>query len=108
MHKKYTDHSVFGIFTTSTSEVAYRSIEIEAMEMGNPNRASRRVLVVCRVIAGRVHKPMVAENLHELVGGRRSGFDSSAGNMGYNSSHIEELYLLNPTALLPCFVIVFK
>ncbi|KAJ8425609.1 hypothetical protein Cgig2_004361 [Carnegiea gigantea] len=54
----------------------------------------------------RVHKPMVAENLHELVGGRRSGFDSLAGKMGYDSSHIEELYLLNPTALLPCFVIL--
>jgi len=102
------DHSVFGIFTTSTSERAYGSVEIEAMESRNPNRALRRALIVCRVIAGRVHKPMVAENLHELVGRRRSGFDSFAGKMGHNSSHIEELYLLNPTALLPCFVIVCK
>ncbi|KAJ8443049.1 hypothetical protein Cgig2_004254 [Carnegiea gigantea] len=51
------DHSLFSIFTTSTSERAYRSIEIEAMETGNPNKASRRALVVYRVYAGRVHKP---------------------------------------------------
>ncbi|KAJ8443052.1 hypothetical protein Cgig2_004257 [Carnegiea gigantea] len=77
-------------------------------------RSARRGLILkgnrddLEVIAGRVHKPMVAKNLHELVGGRRSGFDSLAGKMGYNSSHIEELYLWNPTALLPCFVIVCK
>lgn len=100
--------SVFGIFTTSTSDRAYRSIEIGGEESGNSNKALRRALIVCRVIAGRVHKPMVAENLEGLGGGRRSGFDSLAGKLGYNSSHIEELYLLNPTALLPCFLIVCK
>ncbi|KAL2931226.1 Transmembrane protease serine 11B-like protein [Bienertia sinuspersici] len=90
----------FGIFTTSTSEAAYRSIEMSV-------EASRKALIVCRVIAGRVHRPMV-ENVQEFVGGKRSGFDSLAGKLGSDNSHIEELYLLKSTALLPCFVIVCK
>nr|CAD1829311.1 unnamed protein product [Ananas comosus var. bracteatus] len=56
------------------------------------------------VIAGRVHKPL--ENLQEF-GGQSAGFDSLAGKVGLYAN-IEELYLLNPRALLPCFVVICK
>ncbi|KAJ4748405.1 C2H2-like zinc finger protein [Rhynchospora pubera] len=87
-----------GIFTTSTSGRALESIEITG-----ENTAIRKVLLVCRVIAGRVHKPM--ENLQVFSG--QLGFDSVAGKIG-PYSNIEELYLLNPKALLPCFVVICK
>ncbi|XP_047313437.1 uncharacterized protein LOC124916728 [Impatiens glandulifera] len=82
-----------GVFTTSTSG---RALEIR-------NNEKRKALVVCRVIAGRVHRPL--ENDNEMVG--QIGFDSVAGKMGVYSN-IEELYLLSTKALLPCFVVIFK
>ncbi|KAK6917391.1 (2R)-phospho-3-sulfolactate synthase, ComA [Dillenia turbinata] len=88
-----------GIFTTSTSGRAFESVDL----CEETSECIRKALVICRVIAGRVHKPL--ENLQEFVG--QSGFDSLAGKIGV-CSHIEELYLLNPRALLPCFVVIFK
>ena len=87
-----------GVFTTSTSGSAFESIKLneEIQSLG-------RALIVCRVIAGRVHRPL--ENIQELAG--QSGFDSLAGKVGVYSN-IEELYLLNPIALLPCFVVICK
>ena len=86
------------MFTTSTSGRAFESIEIYE---DDPN--VKKALLVCRVIAGRVHKPL--DNFQELAG--ESGFDSFAGKVGLYAS-IEELYLLSPRALLPCFVVVCK
>ncbi|RWR88366.1 putative transcription factor [Cinnamomum micranthum f. kanehirae] len=87
-----------GVFTTSTSGRAFESIELyeESPDV-------KRALLVCRVIAGRVHRPL--ENIQELAG--QTGFDSLAGKVGLYSN-IEELYLLNPRALLPCFVVICK
>lgn len=87
-----------GVFTTSTSGRAFESIEIP-----EENPAVRKALIVCRVIAGRVHRPL--ENIQEMAG--QTGFDSLAGKVGLYSN-IEELYLLNPRALLPCFVVICK
>ncbi|CAA0816240.1 zinc finger protein-related [Striga hermonthica] len=87
-----------GVFTTSTSTRAFESIE--SVEDG---RAVRKALIVCRVVAGRVHRPM--ENVREMAG--QTGFDSLAGKVGAYSN-IEELYLLDPKALLPCFVVICK
>ncbi|XP_051151915.1 uncharacterized protein LOC127265927 [Andrographis paniculata] len=86
-----------GVFTTSTSGRAFESI-------GDGGAGTRKALIVCRVIAGRVHRPV--ENLRD-VAGQTAGFDSLAGKVGLHSN-IEELYLLNPKALLPCFVIICK
>ncbi|XP_072966371.1 uncharacterized protein [Typha angustifolia] len=86
-----------GVFTTSSSGRALDAIE------GLENTSSRKALLVCRVIAGRVHKPM--DNLQDFS--NQSGFDSVAGKVGLYAN-IEELYLLNPQALLPCFVVVCK
>ncbi|XP_050227631.1 uncharacterized protein LOC126677183 [Mercurialis annua] len=79
------------IFTASTSGRALGSIEITS--------CARKVLLVCRVIAGRVCKPL--ENFQEF-----SGFDSLAGKIGQHSN-IEELYVVNCKALLPCFVVIY-
>ncbi|KAJ6332845.1 hypothetical protein OIU77_008819 [Salix suchowensis] len=87
-----------GVFTTSTSGRAYESIEIF-----EDDPSTRKALIVCRVIAGRVHRPL--ENIQEISG--QTGFDSLAGKVGLYSN-IEELYLLNPRALLPCFVVICK
>ncbi|KAF2314246.1 hypothetical protein GH714_024482 [Hevea brasiliensis] len=87
-----------GVFTTSTSGRAFESIEIFE---GDPS--IRKALIVCRVIAGRVHRPL--DNIQEISG--QTGFDSLAGKVGLYSN-IEELYLLNPRALLPCFVVICK
>ncbi|CAO2194922.1 unnamed protein product [Urochloa humidicola] len=96
-----------GVFTTSTSGRAFESIEAPqppgGEEGGDPSAAPRKALLVCRVIAGRVHKPL--ENLREFAG--QTGFDSLAGKVG-PYANIEELYLLNPRALLPCFVVICK
>ncbi|KAJ0593501.1 putative transcription factor C2H2 family [Helianthus annuus] len=87
-----------GVFTTSTSARAFESIEVSE---DGPD--ARRALMVCRVIAGRVHRPL--ENIQEITG--QTGFDSLAGKVGPHSN-IEDLYLLSPKALLPCFVVICK
>ncbi|XP_047956780.1 uncharacterized protein LOC125202430 [Salvia hispanica] len=87
-----------GVFTTSTSGRAFESIEIP-----NEDPGVRKALIVCRVIAGRVHRPL--ENIGDIAG--QTGFDSLAGKVGLYSN-IEELYLLNHKALLPCFVVICK
>lgn len=87
-----------GVFTASTSNRAFESVEVS-----DDKTSLRKALIVCRVIAGRVHKPL--DNVQELAG--QSGFDSLAGKVGLYSN-IEELYLLNAKALLPCFVVICK
>ncbi|CAA6656530.1 unnamed protein product [Spirodela intermedia] len=87
-----------GVFTTSTSTRAFESVETYDDDL-----AVRKALLVCRVIAGRVHRPL--DNFEELAG--QTGFDSLAGKVGLYAN-IEELYLLNPQALLPCFVVICK
>ncbi|CAH9133672.1 unnamed protein product [Cuscuta epithymum] len=86
-----------GVYTASTSSRALEAIE---------SYDKKKVLIVCRVIAGRVHRPL--ENVEVLVG--QHGFDSLAGNVGGGGlySNFEELFLLDPRALLPCFVVICK
>ncbi|CAN6215896.1 unnamed protein product [Urochloa humidicola] len=91
-----------GVFTTSTSK---RALEcLEGVSGGGGEGGARRALIVCRVIAGRIRRPL--ENLQDVAG--QPGFDSVAGQLGTDDSSIEELYLLNPSALLPCFVVICK
>ncbi|OAP12304.1 hypothetical protein AXX17_AT1G11790 [Arabidopsis thaliana] len=84
-----------GVLTASTSSTALESIETDQ----GRNRGSLIAVVLCRVIAGRVHKPM--QTFENSLG--FSEFDSLALKVGQNS-RIEELYLLSTKALLPCFV----
>ncbi|XVE51201.1 hypothetical protein DITRI_Ditri02bG0020700 [Diplodiscus trichospermus] len=87
-----------GVFTSSTSKRA-----LERIKLDEDDKHQRKALVVCRVIAGRVHKPL--ENLQEMEG--ESSFDSLAAKVDCHSN-IEELYSLNSSALLRCFVVTCK
>uniref|UniRef100_J3MGY5 C2H2-type domain-containing protein n=2 Tax=Oryza brachyantha TaxID=4533 RepID=J3MGY5_ORYBR len=96
-----------GVFTTSTSKRALECIQETGAGAGDEAEAAnagvRKALLVCRVVAGRIHRPL--ENLQDVAA--QPGFDSVAGKVGAYAS-IEELYLLNPRALLPCFVVICK
>lgn len=86
-----------GVYTSSTSGKAFDSI------MLSDERAfTRKAVIMCRVIAGRVHCPF--EEIQEKID---SGFNSFAEKIS-DHSNIEELCLLNPKALLPCFVVIYK
>lgn len=88
-----------GVFTASSSEKALASINM----VKSNNVDSGKALIVCRVIAGTVHIPL--ENIEETDD--QLEFDSLAGKEDLNSN-IQELYLQNPRAILPCFVIICK
>ncbi|XP_020234027.1 uncharacterized protein LOC109814091 [Cajanus cajan] len=88
-----------GVYTASTSGKAFDSISIMT---SHERPFPRKSVIVCRVIAGRIYSPI--EEIEEKVD---SEFDSLAEKTsGY--SDVEELYVLNPKALLPCFVVIFK
>ncbi|OIW15267.1 hypothetical protein TanjilG_16517 [Lupinus angustifolius] len=88
---------VVGILTTSTSEKAFYSVgSYEKMPL-------RKCVIVCRVIAGRIHNPL-QENQEMITD---SGFDSLVKKISAESD-IEELHILNPRAILPCFVVIYK
>ncbi|KAL8159097.1 hypothetical protein V2J09_000634 [Rumex salicifolius] len=63
----------------------------------------RRAMLVCRVIAGRVKKVALEE---VEGGGVLEEYDSVAGVGGVYSS-LDELYVHNPKAILPCFVVIY-
>ena len=98
-----------GVFTTSTSKQALDCLQETSAAGGGtgedgPDGGVKHALFVCRVIAGRIHRPLEKLRLDVAV---QPGFDSVAGQVDDDSS-IEELYLLNPSALLPCFVVICK
>ncbi|XP_047327517.1 uncharacterized protein LOC124931165 [Impatiens glandulifera] len=64
----------------------------------------RRAMLVCRVIAGRVRRMDEADAEVEATTGC---YDSVVGYAGVYSS-MEELYVSNPKAILPCFVVIYK
>ncbi|GAU34501.1 hypothetical protein TSUD_388130 [Trifolium subterraneum] len=92
-NKKF--QGALGVYTTSTSGKAFDSIDDE-------RAFTRKSVIVCRVIAGRVHSPF-----EEIQGKVDSRFDSLAEKLSKHGN-IEELNLLNPKALLPCFVVIYK
>ncbi|XP_073000198.1 uncharacterized protein [Typha latifolia] len=57
----------------------------------------RRAMLVCRVIAGRVKRNQ--ETMEE--------YDSVAGTAGIYSN-LDELFVFNPKAILPCFVLIYR
>lgn len=80
-----------GILTTATSGKAHD--KAGDSESNNDKRA----MLVCRVIAGRVKKNME---------GSMEEYDSLAGAVGVYSN-LDELYVFNPRAILPCFVVIY-
>ncbi|KAJ6337451.1 hypothetical protein OIU76_007181 [Salix suchowensis] len=82
-----------GILTTETSGKAHD--KATALEDGSSNK---RAMLVCRVIAGRVKKSME---------GNIEDYDSVAAGMEVYSN-LDELYVFNPRAILPCFVVIYR
>ncbi|GMJ02448.1 hypothetical protein HRI_003914000 [Hibiscus trionum] len=80
-----------GILTTASSGKAHD--EAAGVEEGNEKRA----MLVCRVIAGRVRKSME---------GKMEDYDSVGGDVGVYSN-LDELYVFNHKAILPCFVVIY-
>ncbi|XP_025682773.1 uncharacterized protein [Arachis hypogaea] len=75
-----------GVLTTATSDQAFDSIILfEYNEEALP--ILRKCVIVCRVIAGRVHNP-----LQEIQEETDSGFDSFIKKISRDSSDIEELF----------------
>ncbi|KAJ0725327.1 putative transcription factor C2H2 family [Helianthus annuus] len=83
-----------GVCTTASSGRAHDSLARGAREL--------RAMLVCRVIAGKVKR--VEDNAPVDDGG---AYDSISGHPG-SYSNIEELYVYNPRAILPCFVVIYK
>ncbi|PIN12992.1 hypothetical protein CDL12_14393 [Handroanthus impetiginosus] len=81
-----------GILTTATSGKAHDSCRVGLEDHG------KRAMLVCRVIAGRVKKNS---------DGNLEDYDSIAGATGVYSN-LDELYVFNPKAILPCFVVVYR
>lgn len=88
---------VSGVYTSST-----RGKALDSVMIFDESECTRKSVIVCRVIAGRVHYHF--EEIHEDF---ESKFDSLAKKVS-DHSDIEELYSLNPKALLPCFVVIYK
>ncbi|KAL3641309.1 hypothetical protein CASFOL_016277 [Castilleja foliolosa] len=84
--------STKGILTTATSGKAHDSYEVDERDHG------RRAMLVCRVIAGRVKKN---------TDGNLEDYDSVGGAAGVYSN-LDELYVFNPKAILPCFVVIYR
>ncbi|KAJ7965614.1 C2H2-like zinc finger protein [Quillaja saponaria] len=83
-----------GIFTTATSGKAHDKARLPLEDNNNDDK---RAMLVCRVIAGRVKKN---------VEGNMEEYDSLAGAVGAYSN-LDELYVYNPRAILPCFVVIY-
>ncbi|KAL5216819.1 hypothetical protein ABZP36_008220 [Zizania latifolia] len=83
-----------GIRTMATSGRAHDAVA---------DGGERRAMLVCRVIAGRVRP----EQLREGDSTTEEEYDSVAGTAGVYSN-LDELEVFNPTAILPCFVVVYR
>lgn len=90
-----------GVRTTASSGRAHDCLGVSQV---------RRAMLVCRVIAGKVRRmahdaAAVEEDEGEVTS--PGPYDSVAGYAGVYSN-LEELYVFNPTAILPCFVVIYK
>ncbi|XP_042512619.1 uncharacterized protein LOC122087528 [Macadamia integrifolia] len=94
-----------GISTLSSSWRAHVALpdEIEA-EFAFMN--VKRAMLVCRVVAGRIG----CEGEQEVVGKEDAQYDSLLGRNGGAHSRLDadELFVFNPRAVLPCFVIIYS
>ncbi|XP_015934692.1 uncharacterized protein LOC107460803 [Arachis duranensis] len=103
--KVTTGEAASGILTTATSGRAHDMAGLSLADEGSEKRA----MLVCRVIAGRVKK----NNAEGGNGNSNSSsstmdeYDSVAGEVGAYSN-LDELYVSNPRAILPCFVVIYR
>lgn len=118
-----------GILTTATSGRAHQilSADDQLQEKENDRDSDHdgarssdgglMAMLVCRVIAGRVHKPPSTPPHSGDLGPPSAGFDSVAGGeAGVGAaptaaglhSRFEELTVFSPRAILPCFVVLYR
>ncbi|XP_062185713.1 uncharacterized protein LOC133889235 [Phragmites australis] len=94
-----------GVRTTASSGRAHDCGASAPAQAANVNGGCRAMLV-CRVIAGRVRRDGDAAEAAE-----EGPFDSEAGEDAASSSvygNLEELFVANPRAILPCFVVIYR
>ncbi|XP_076885669.1 uncharacterized protein LOC143535254 [Bidens hawaiensis] len=91
---KLDDGSRKGVCTTASSGRAHDSLVVGPHGL--------RAMLVCRVIAGKVRRVD-----RDVPAEEEGPYDSMAGHPG-SYSNIEELYVYNPRAILPCFVVIYK
>ncbi|CAH9093563.1 unnamed protein product [Cuscuta epithymum] len=98
----FTINSGVGVLTASTSRGALEGVKVK------DGGGERKVVMVCRVIGGRVHRAL--DSVEEIGCEPSLGFDSLAGHKvgGLSSGVVEELIVLSPKALLPCFIVIYK
>ncbi|CAN6481817.1 unnamed protein product [Victoria cruziana] len=102
-----------GLCTTATSGRAHDSME--ATEEEKAASGGRRAMLVCRVIAGMIRRggSTLPIDLNEVVeeddagGSPGERFDSVAGPTDLYSN-LDELYVFDPKAILPCFVVIYR
>ncbi|XP_061351990.1 uncharacterized protein LOC133296961 [Gastrolobium bilobum] len=85
-----------GILTTASSGKAHDKAGVSTDESESNEK---RAMLVCRVIAGRVKKNAEGGNMEE--------YDSVAGSVGAYAN-LDELYVFNRRAILPCFVVIYR
>uniref|UniRef100_A0A0E0KM76 C2H2-type domain-containing protein n=1 Tax=Oryza punctata TaxID=4537 RepID=A0A0E0KM76_ORYPU len=70
--------------------------------------AGCRAMLVCRVIAGRVRRN--DDGGAATAAEDQGAFDSVAGDEAASSvyGNLEELFVANPRAILPCFVVIYR
>lgn len=88
------------ILTTATSGRAHD--QADRWAVGDADRA----MLVCRVIAGRVKKSN-NDSDDELGSNLLEEYESVGGAVGVYSN-LDELYVFNPRAILPCFVVIYR
>ncbi|KAK4390782.1 hypothetical protein Sango_2141500 [Sesamum angolense] len=93
----FQGNKINGIRTTASSGRAHDCLGCSG---------TRRAMLVCRVIAGRVK---CSSGDHEDGAASPAGgsYDSVASYPG-TYSNLEELYVFNARAILPCFVVIYK
>ncbi|CAI9755904.1 unnamed protein product [Fraxinus pennsylvanica] len=97
----FQSSKVSGVRTTASSGRAHDCLGC---------KDARRAMLVCRVIAGRVKHAtdVVTTEEDDGVGLSNGGSYDSVASYGGIYSNLEELYVFNPRAILPCFVVIYK
>jgi len=110
-----------GVRTTASSGRAHdcgssassSSVELQPHQQASDANAPAacRAMLVCRVIAGRVRRDGDGATSSAAEEDPEGPFDSVAGEDAASSSvygNLEELFVANPRAILPCFVVVYR
>lgn len=96
-----------GVRTTASSGRAHDCGAAAPVQLAAS--AGCRAMLVCRVIAGRVRRDG-DDDAAAAARDEEGPFDSVAGDDAASSvyGNLEELFVANPRAILPCFVVIYR